>query len=161
MRSSDRETTANTTGLRPWRLIGKTFDDAEVKAYISQSNSTPERNEYEDYGVFICLHRDGVELSANTSGVISNVILHASQSGEYDKYSGPLPLGLSWEMSRAEVEKIIGPPADHTYFRNSKQGWHEFYAHHPELDLTVTFVAKSETDMQARLLDLRVKNGDL
>jgi hypothetical protein len=158
---ADGETSTNATSFRPWRLVGKTFDDAEVKAFISQSNSTPERSEYKDYGVFICLHRDGVELSANTSGVIGNVILYASQSDEYDKYTGPLPRGLSWEMSRAEVEKIIGPPADHIFFRNSEKGWYEFYANYPELDLHLTYVAKSETHMQARLLDMRVKNREL
>jgi hypothetical protein len=158
-RPTDRPTR---TAIRPpWQLIGLKIDEAEVQAYVSQLSSQPDREEAPGYGVFLSLHRDGVELSADTEGTITTVIIYGSPSEQYDEYAGPMPRSLTWDMTRGDVEKALGKPADDSFTRNSVTGRWEYYAEYPELDMYLNYNAQSESDMQAKLIDIRIKNARL
>ena len=142
-------------------MIGLKRDDSVAKAYLSRLASPPDEENAPGYGVFVSLNHNGIELSADRTGTITTVVIFSSLSEDYDKYPGPMPLALSWDMSRSEVENIIGQPTKHSFTRNSLTGNHEFFAEYPALDIYLNYLATSESDMQAKLIDMRIKNSQL
>ena len=52
---------------------------------------------------------DGIRLTI-TRGTIAGINLYAEGSGNFRQYQGALPLGLSFALSRREVESILGYP---------------------------------------------------
>jgi hypothetical protein len=145
----------------PWQLIGMKLDDADVQDYIARSASEPDREIAPGYGVFVSLYRDGVELSADTAGTITTVIIYRSGVNKYEEYSGPMPQSLNWEMTRDEVEQALGIPDRFSFTPNSTTGRYEYYAQYPELDLYLNYDAQTDTDQKARLNDMRIKNSQL
>ena len=72
-----------------------------------------------------------------------------------------MPRSLAWDMTRGDIEKSIGKPANHSFTRNSTTGRHECLAEYPALDVYLNYDAKCASDMQARLIDIRIKNASL
>jgi len=160
-RDSDSEASPDASDHPPWKLIGKSLDDFDVKAYLSQSNSVPDREDAPGYGVFVSLNSDGVELSADTDRIITTVIIYSARSGQYERYTGPMPRSLSWDMTKARVEDLVGKPAKESFARNPMTGHNELYAEYPALDMYVNYLARSDSDMRAQPIDIRIKNPDL
>ena len=57
----------------PWSLLGAKLEDAQVASFLSSCSAAPIREEFPDYGTFLSLYADGVELSADTSGTVMTV----------------------------------------------------------------------------------------
>jgi hypothetical protein len=141
----------------PWSLLGAKLDDAEVASFVSSCSAAPIREEFPDYGTFLKLYADGVELSADTSGTVMTVIVYAPGSEKYTAYSGPMPWSLNWDMRRTDVEAILGAPAAQSFGHNSKAERDELWADYPALGVYLIYAAESESDGQAKLLDIRRK----
>lgn len=158
---SDSTTIAGTTSRPPWQLIGSKLDDDDVEQYLSRSSGDIERENTPGYGVFVSLYREGIELSADTSGTITTVIIYGQPPDQYAKYSGPMPRSLTWDLTRADVEAAIGKPATQRFAHNFTTGRDECYVEYPGLDMYFNYNAKSDSDMQAKLIDIRIKNAGL
>jgi len=140
-RDSEPEAFGENASLAPWQLIGSQLEDPAVKAYVSELPGSPEREEFPDYGVFLSFYKEGIELSADTTGKLMTVIIYGPGADRYDVYSGPMPRSLAWTMSRSDVENVIGQPTDQSFSRNSATGHHEFYAEYPSLGMYLNYIA--------------------
>lgn len=142
-------------------MIGLKLDDAPVNEYLSKSSDKIDRVNVPGYGVFVSLYRDGIDLSADSTGTVTTVIIHRLPPDQYEKYSGPMPSSLKWDMTRVDVESAIGKPAYGRFTFNSITGRHEYFAEYPELGIYLSYDAKSQSDTQAQLIDIRIKNSEL
>ncbi|MDG2174693.1 MAG: helix-turn-helix transcriptional regulator [Gammaproteobacteria bacterium] len=105
---SSFETQRNSALLEtpPWHFIGINENNQVFRNYVAHPDSvvlaTPgERKLFR-------LYEQGVRIGVNPSGEVDLVSLNSAKFSLV--YSGALPMSLTWDMTRADIERLIGEP---------------------------------------------------
>lgn len=144
----------------PWSLLGKSIDSPEFDSFLKRNPEVPKRSFVEDYGTFVSFHETGLDLSSNLDGEIITIIAYGPEASHYGEYRSALPFTLKWSASRADAESVLGPPDLGAFYHSSVTDQDQFSADYAHLGIYLTYIASSEDDMQARLLDIRRKLPD-
>jgi len=110
------------------KLLGKTQDDADVKAALAAAGvkKIPKLDDDETF-VQVELKGQGLELVLTDEAIlkeledqdlgegpliVSGVVAKLDKAQGRDLYKGPLPHGIAATMSQAELRKRLGKPSD-------------------------------------------------
>ena len=88
-------------------LLGMVPDKIKIISEQKYDNieEFDDRIDYEFYNDGFCLCKD------SGKSIIDNIFFHSKNYGDgYQAYHGELPLGLRFDMSRAEVHQLCGKP---------------------------------------------------
>jgi hypothetical protein len=125
---------------------------------ISPTVSKPDPKYFEQdpskYYYFYNFNHLGFGFNIRTSGDIITVHLY-SEDADYRQYQGKLPCGLSFAMTRQEVESILGLPdsvagtydVNATYYRESKK-------------IIVNYESDIAEDFDAQIRDMTLNGGE-
>jgi hypothetical protein len=90
-------------------LLGKPWEDKEVKAVVKTLTGQPKVSSYNDssYQVY---YDAGIDFRLDMKGKVTTIFLFAEGSDKHKAYKGELPAGLTFANTRGEVEKKLGKP---------------------------------------------------
>lgn len=108
-------------------LLGLSYDKlASSKEFIGIRLPDIERIEDQSY---LSIHDRGVSFVFPDNRTIGAVQLHSQGHEGFSGYADALPAGLSFNMSREEVQKLLGKPD-----RSGEEGQVPFLGHKPAWD---------------------------
>ncbi len=92
-------------------LIGKKSLDTDVESFLRGIDSKAEWIEEEEYNIRTWLSRQaGIEIRADfESGQITHVYLYGPRAKKFGQFHGVLSRGLSTDMTRDELQFVLGP----------------------------------------------------
>jgi hypothetical protein len=106
-------------------LLGKSSDSPEVAAWLSQAGAKPPKLPKGDTDAYVVLKDRGLELMFTDEAkhqmrndiaigegalILSNVRFNSAAVPEFKPYAGPLPYGLAFPNSQADVQRVLGKP---------------------------------------------------
>jgi hypothetical protein len=95
-------------------LLGKTFQDTDVKSQFGQFGDHDSHEFRNDYETQVNWTMHGIAVSMNDLGEIKKIYFYNDkyQLGDYtfNRFAGQLPMGVSLDMSPAKVKELIGTP---------------------------------------------------
>lgn len=95
------------------RLLGGSRSEEPLRRLIEQSGSAPVCTADKEDGVdeeFVEFKEPGVGLYFE-GDILTSIFLHSAGGGSsYAGYAHPLPIGIRFEHSRAELLGLLGPP---------------------------------------------------
>lgn len=92
-------------------MMGKDIRDDEIQAWMSRVHIVPTIKKENDF-TYYQFRPKGMCLSFDVTDKLKSVHLYSEGSDGYRQYKGELPFGLSFQLSRREVESVIGKPED-------------------------------------------------
>jgi hypothetical protein len=102
---------------------------------------------------YVCKFR-GVELSTDANGKIVTVWLYAQGADGFQQFEGKLPYGLTWQDTRAEVERKLGLPSESHEGIDEIKSW----ALYQNGELLITYNTVSAQDPSALMYSILVKS---
>lgn len=100
-------------------LIGQNIKGSTFQHFLREITIPPEihKPDYEvsrrfnyEYWYYYNFKVLGISFSILESGIIHNIFLYSEAADEFRQYQGNLPYGLSFAMTRREIEKNLGQP---------------------------------------------------
>ncbi|MGB1038967.1 MAG: hypothetical protein ACPGYY_09995, partial [Bacteroidia bacterium] len=93
-------------GQSPENLLGLTYNSLEISKLIGAFNTDNPEESFMPYQKVYKLDypKDGIYMEFNSDVALYRVALYDS-GFRYQKYAGPLPYGIEWGMSLADVEE--------------------------------------------------------
>lgn len=98
--------------MTPETLLGKELESDPVTGFLTSLGATPETDE-DDSRIFLDDPDHGFLVRAEpTTRKVTAVYVYFTGYEGYQDYAGGIPFGLRPDMTRAEVEAILGPGRD-------------------------------------------------
>ena len=98
--------------MTPDTLLGKEIEGDAVTAFLTSLAATPEIDE-DDSRIFLDDPRHGLVVRAEPSTRrVTAVYLYFAGYEGYEEYAGSLPFGMRPDMTRSQVEAVMGPGRD-------------------------------------------------
>ena len=102
--------------MKLFEILGKNMMAPEVTAILEAFPALqPEVQDLEEEGIppvrYLTSERDGLLIKGTADGDIIAIFLMSEGKNGYSEYSGEMPRGLDFESTRADVLKLLGPPA--------------------------------------------------
>ncbi len=135
----------------PFSLIGSSINSKEAQEYLSPMLRDRMTTRYGDTTHFSYKSK-GLELAFGTNGIVTRVWCHAGGDG-FTQFKGHLPACLTFSMTRADVERLLGVPD------RAGGGGHNvnFWADYPDQKLMVTYASLSVTNRAAKISHIAVR----
>jgi hypothetical protein len=131
-------------------LLGKKFKSKEVQAFLKTLPGKIEVAKFQE--CYFHSSRDGgISLRFDTKDVLTTIFLYAEGAEQFKQYSGELPNGLTFALTRAEIEKKLGKPD-----KSGGAGVIEYWVSYPMLGIGVTYRSKSTTDLNNKIRHISV-----
>jgi len=139
-------------------MLGKRLDDPEIQNFrLNGATAEHEQSILEDYIIF----RDkGLEFNF-WQRVLTHVYFFNEGSRdaavgvlEMHRYQGSLPFGLSFSLTRRQVQNIFGRPMF------TLDGWDEYDIKDTRQILKINYDTNSEYDANAKILSIVLKSAD-
>lgn len=131
-------------------LVGRIpYEDPEFVRFAGSNLSTCVLGMYFQY---IC-QALGVEFARNSGGKVTSFWIYPQGADGNQEYKGELPLGLTWQDTRAVVERKMGPPS------RTSVGLGRFEATYLAPKLVIGYQTPSTTNMSARLYYINYQSG--
>lgn len=89
------------------------------------------------------LRRAGLQVVFNKRGQVHCLFMFNGDRNGYERFSDPLPHGLSWAMTHAEALALLGPPAQAGEDDEEHQRWCRW--HCDEYELYLNFMLEPST----------------
>ncbi len=137
-------------------MLGQGIDSAEIKTWLS-SLGTPEIDKTSS-GDNYSFKSEGVYLQFNTQDKLDAIFLYSEGVGGFQQYKGDLPFGLTFQLTRKEVENILGPPdgSDNDYDVPAISKTNIF-ANYSSKDISITYNTKQSNDLEARIYQILIR----
>jgi hypothetical protein len=137
-------------------MLGQGIDSAEIKTWLS-SLGTPEIDKT-SAGDNYSFKSEGVYLQFNTQDKLDAIFLYSEGVGGFQQYKGDLPFGLTFQLTRKEVENILGPPdgSDNDYDVPAISKTNIF-ANYSSKDIGITYNTKESNDLEARIYQILIR----
>lgn len=129
-------------------MLGKKIDSDEVKTWLS-SLGAPEI----DRSSGTCYYNfksTGISLKLDAQDELDTIVLYAEGADGFQQYKGDLPLGLTFQLTRKEIEGILGPPD------SSGGGAINIWTSYLSKGLVITYNTKRSDDVEARVYDISI-----
>jgi TPR repeat protein len=91
-------------------MLGKNIESVEIQTWLSKRGSTPEIDRLEN-GYSHSYKALGISFNFDkaTDSLVA-LALYAEGADGFEQYAGELPRGLSFQLTRKEIEVLLGPP---------------------------------------------------
>ncbi|RIJ37266.1 hypothetical protein [Pontibacter oryzae] len=92
------------------RFLNRKKKDKELKQFMHSFGAAPDKvykstdSYYEEY------HRKGISFNFDYDNKLVAIFLYSNLSEDYKNYEGKLPYGLSFDLTRKDVEERFGSP---------------------------------------------------
>lgn len=126
-------------------LIGRDHLSQEMRAFRKIVGRDCEASYFEDCFYHIWKDR-GIDLSFDDRNACQAVFFYAEKADDHRQYKGELPGALSFEHTRADVEKLLGAPD-----KSGGDGVISYWCSWHELGISVTYVSKDTKDMENKI----------
>jgi hypothetical protein len=155
-----RAETPTTDTNRLVALIGKDIRAKEAQDFLDSVGATPEISRYEESSfqgkkipatTYYSYKEKGLSIRLDERGFITTIFFYAEGADGFRQYRGGLPYGISFTMTRTEVEKAIGRAS-----RYDGSGRFNFWASYPAKKMSLTYDSVSQTDMGVRIQTVRL-----
>jgi hypothetical protein len=90
------------------KLLGKSIRSIEYTALVSNC-SKPDVKKFDNLETYHCFYNEGIELITNKDDIISNIVLHTTESENYKKFKGVFGYGIDARSNKNDVDQRIGP----------------------------------------------------
>jgi outer membrane protein assembly factor BamE (lipoprotein component of BamABCDE complex) len=138
--------------------IGKSSADPDVKRYMEQLGNDGQIIKYDESSQFIN-KKAGVILNFDNQDKVASVMYTSSKifmGQSFNQYQGDMPSGLNFNMTREQVEKKFGTPAQTS--NNDRDDFWAMYAINNGNDaIYISYNTKSAEYMSATISDIRVE----
>lgn len=92
-------------------LLGKNIRGDDIQEWLSNNNATPEIDKYDSFGCyFYSFKARGISLRFDTEDLLEGIFFYSEGADGFRQYQGRLPFGLSFMLTRKEIESILGKP---------------------------------------------------
>jgi hypothetical protein len=140
-------------------MLGKSINDALIKSWLSALGAGTEAvvERYEDFFnrkviVYYNFKSEGISLCFdNRSNELVAIILYSEGAGGFRQYQRDLPFGLSFQLTRRQVECILGLPEV-----SGGDSVIKFWAAYPSKGIHITYDGKSPYDSNLRIRDIEI-----
>jgi hypothetical protein len=140
--SAGTQTSPN-AGIPLSSMLGKGIDSAEIKTSLS-SLGTPQINK-SSAGDYYSFQAEGVSLKFDTQNKLDAIFYYSEGADGFQQYKGDLPLGLTFQLTRKEIESILGPPD------NSGGGATNIWTYYSSKGIGITYNTTQSDDLEARI----------
>jgi len=135
-------------------MLGKNVQSVEVKTWLEKVGASPEIDKFDDC-YYYSFKATGVSLSFDkATDVLTSIFLYSEGADEFRQYQGDLPFGLSFQMTRKEIESALGRPDE-----SGGDGVINFWVGYKSEGIGITYDRLDPKDMAARIHDLNVSLG--
>ena len=144
--------------VKPASYIGKTQSDPAVKSYIENLGDNVQVIKYDESTQFV--NKDaGIVMNFDNSEKLASVMFTSSKTflGQpFKQYQGEMPADLNFNLTREQVEKKLGAPAQTS--NNDKDNFWAMYSIHNGTDAVyITYNTKNADNTSATISDIRVE----
>jgi len=88
----------------------------------------------------------GVEIVySSKDDKISGIFLLGHDQMWYEPYANELPMGLKWEMTKSEVETLLGKGTEHHIYGN------DYVYHYPEHFISIKYISEIENPKMEKI----------
>jgi hypothetical protein len=142
------------TNLYP--LLQKHITDKEMREFLSHFRNEPEVSKYSGGKYYYGFKKDGISLSFNKDDILQAIFLYNQGTEGFTQYAGLLPYGLTFNMTKSEVEKILGTPgqgiSSPPLFDGEKSYHAYYYTKHLGIYYAINANSSEEKDMKIKYI---------
>ena len=148
----------------PWHFIGTNENNQVFTNYVAHSDAVVLASAGQRK--LVRLYEQGVRIGVNPNGEVDLVSLNSAKFSLV--YSGALPLSLTWDMTRADIERLIGEPTSVSDLDFSMQKVQylidgnrlDIGSQSVVLELMYRAHSLSRTDMDISLVSMSIRQAD-
>jgi len=135
-------------------VLGKRVQSDEFKAWLEKLGEPPEIDRFDDC-YFYVFKQHGVDLRFDKTDVVKVVFFYSKGADGHAQYVGDLPFGLSFQMTRREIESILGPPES-----SGGSGAGDAWASYETKGIGINYDRKNPRDLKARIRDISISTRE-
>ena len=135
-------------------MLGKSINNAQVKTWLSELGACTEAiiDRFSD-SYYYNFKSEGISLRFNNrDDELTTVFLYSEGADRFRKYQGVLPFGLSFQLTRKEVESILGPPEE-----SGGDGIIDFWTSYRSKRIGITYDGKRTDDLNLRIRNISIQ----
>jgi len=129
--------------------LGADINSAKMKTWMS-SLGTPEIDRYST-GNYYNFKSDGVSLLFDDAHKLSAIFLYSEYADGFRQYKSYLPYGLSFQNTRREIERVLGPPE-----KSGGEGVINYWASYSSKGIQITYDTLRTDDLYARIYHISI-----
>ena len=127
-------------------MLGKDINTAEMRTWLSTLGA-PKIDRFDD-SYYYSYKSAGISLRFSTKGMLTTLFFYAEGADGYRQYQGNLPFGLSFQLTRKEIEGTLGLPD------KSRGGDAYYWADYSSRGILINYNPKMTNDLNARMSSL-------
>lgn len=135
-------------------MLGKSVNNAQVKAWLSELGACTEGlvDRFSD-SYYYNFKSEGISLRFdNRDDELTTIFLYSEGADRFRQYQGDLPFGLSFQLTRKEIESILGPPDE-----SGGNGVIDYWTSYRSKHIGITYDGKRTDDLSLRIRDISVQ----
>jgi hypothetical protein len=135
-------------------MLGKSINNQQVKTWLSELGACTEAliDRFND-SYYYNFKSEGISLRFdNRDDELTTIFLYSEGADRFRQYQGDLPFGLSFQLTRKEVESILGPPEE-----SGGDGVIDFWTSYRSKRIGITYDGKRTDDLNLRIRNITVQ----
>jgi S1-C subfamily serine protease len=135
-------------------MLGKSMNNPQVKTWLSELGVCTEAliDRFND-SYYYNFKSEGISLRFdNRDDELTTIFLYSEGADRFRQYQGDLPFGLSFQLTRKEVESILGPPEE-----SGGDGVIDFWTSYRSKRIGVTYDGKRTDDLNLRIRNISIQ----
>jgi hypothetical protein len=134
-------------------MLGKSINNAQIKVWLSELGACTKAviNRFDD-SYYYSFKSEGISLCfSNPDNRLTAIILYSEGADHFRQYKGDLPFGLSFQLTRREVESILGQPEEF-----GGNGVIEYWTRYSSKGIGVTYKGKGTSDLDLHVHEISI-----
>jgi len=139
-------------------MLGKSINHEQVKTWLSELSACTEAliDRFDD-SYYYNFKSEGISLRFdNRDDELTTIFLYSEGTDRFRQYQGDLPSGLSFQLTRKEVESILGPPGK-SGGGGGSYGWDNYWAEYRSKRIRITYDGNRADDLNLRIRDISIQ----
>ena len=125
-------------------MLGKDINTAEMKTWLSKLG-TPKVDRYDDC-YYYNFKSEGISLMFSSKDMLRTIFFYSEGADHFRQYQGDLPFGLSFQLTRKDIESILGLPDT-----SGGRGVNNYWAVYSSKGIEIQYNTKKTDDLSARI----------
>jgi len=135
-------------------MLGKSINNAQVKVWLSELGACTEAlvDRFGD-SYYYNFKSEGISLRFdNQDDELTTVFLYSEGADRFRQYQGDLPFGLSFQLTRKEIESILGAPDE-----SGGDGVIDYWTTYRSKHIGITYDGKRTDDLNLRIHNITIQ----
>ena len=139
-------------------MVGKSINNVQVKTWLSELSACTEAliDRFND-SYYYNFKSEGISLRFDgRDDELTTIFLYSEGADRFHQYKGDLPSGLSWQVTRKEVESILGPP-DKFGGGGGVYDWDNYWTEYRSKRIRIEYDGNRANDLSLRIRYITVQ----